>query len=114
MVFGSDAGGCDESIFFSDHPGETDVGRSGFDASPVPQAASSTAANSRLEVPLLLFTLNSVAACILRMAKYKAVKKKKPEDKTPQMRPGAPCLVIVVIVILVIAFVMYFAMKNAG
>ena len=48
------------------------------------------------------------------MAKYKAVRKKKPEDQTPQVRPGTPCLVIVVVVILVIVFAMYFAMKNAG
>jgi hypothetical protein len=46
------------------------------------------------------------------MAKYKAVKKK--QDLPPQMRPGAPCLVIVLIVMLLIVVAMYFAMKNAG
>jgi len=46
------------------------------------------------------------------MAKYKAFKKK--QDLPPQMRPGAPCLVIVLIVMIVIVVAMYFAMKNAG
>ena len=46
------------------------------------------------------------------MAKYKAVKKK--QDLPPQMRPGVPCLVIVVGVMILIVFAMFFAMKNAG
>ena len=46
------------------------------------------------------------------MSKYKAVRKKK--DLPPQVRPGAPCLVIFVVVIIIIVFAMYFAMKNAG
>lgn len=46
------------------------------------------------------------------MAKYKAVKKKK--DLPPQVRPGAPCLVIVLIIFVIIVLVMFFAMKNAG
>jgi hypothetical protein len=46
------------------------------------------------------------------MAKYKAFKKKK--DLPPQVRPGAPCLVIVLIVFVIIVLVMFFAMKNAG
>jgi hypothetical protein len=47
------------------------------------------------------------------MAKYKAAKKK-PENLPPQMRQGAPCLVIVIVVMILICFAMYFAMKNAG
>jgi hypothetical protein len=46
------------------------------------------------------------------MAKYKAFKKKK--DLPPQVRPGAPCLVIVLVVFVIIVLVMFFAMKNAG
>ena len=46
------------------------------------------------------------------MAKYKAVKKK--QDLPPQMRPGVPCLVMVVFIIIVIVIAMFFAMKNAG
>jgi heme/copper-type cytochrome/quinol oxidase subunit 2 len=46
------------------------------------------------------------------MAKYKAVKKK--QDLPPQMRQGVPCLVIVIVVMVLIVFAMYFAMKNAG
>ncbi len=46
------------------------------------------------------------------MAKYKAFKKK--QDLPPQVRPGAPCLVIVAIAILLVVLAMYFAMKNAG
>jgi len=46
------------------------------------------------------------------MAKYKAVKKK--QDLPPQMRPGVPCLVIVVGIIIVIVFAMFFAMRSAG
>ena len=46
------------------------------------------------------------------MAIYKAVKKK--QDLPPQMRQGVPCLVIVIVVMVLIVFAMYFAMKNAG
>ena len=46
------------------------------------------------------------------MAKYKAFKKK--QDAVPQMRPGVPCLVIIVVAMIVIGLVMFFAMKNAG
>jgi hypothetical protein len=46
------------------------------------------------------------------MAKYKASKKK--QDLPPAMRPGAPCLVIVLIVMILVVLAMYFAMKNAG
>ena len=46
------------------------------------------------------------------MAKYKAVRKK--QDLPPQMRQGAPCLVIVVGAIILIFIAMFFAMKNAG
>jgi hypothetical protein len=46
------------------------------------------------------------------MAKYKAVKKK--QDLPPQMRPGMPCLVIVVAAVIFIFIVMFFAMRNAG
>jgi hypothetical protein len=30
------------------------------------------------------------------------------------MRQGVPCLVIIVVVMILIVFAMYFAMKNAG
>ena len=46
------------------------------------------------------------------MAKYKAFKKK--QDLPPQMRPGVPCLVIVLGVMVLIVIAMFFAMKNAG
>lgn len=46
------------------------------------------------------------------MAKYKAVRKK--QDLPPQVRQGAPCLVIIVVVAILTVFAMYFAMKNAG
>jgi hypothetical protein len=45
------------------------------------------------------------------MAKYKA--KKKPGEATPQIRPGVPCLVIVVGAILVVMLVMFLVMRNA-
>lgn len=46
------------------------------------------------------------------MAKFKAAKKK--QDLPPQMRPGVPCLVIVLGAGLLILVAMFFAMKNAG
>jgi hypothetical protein len=47
------------------------------------------------------------------MAKYKA-KKKKQDNLPPQVRPGAPCLVLIVAAIILLVLTMYFAMKNAG
>jgi hypothetical protein len=47
------------------------------------------------------------------MAKYKAVKKKQ-ATATPQMKPGIPCLVIIVGAMIVIIIAMIFAMRNAG
>jgi type II secretory pathway component PulF len=32
----------------------------------------------------------------------------------PQMKPGVPCLIIIGVIIVVIVFAMFFAMKNAG
>jgi hypothetical protein len=46
------------------------------------------------------------------MAKYKAKKKK--QDLPPQVRPGAPCLVLILGAIILLVLAMYFAMKNAG
>ena len=46
------------------------------------------------------------------MAKYKAVKKK--QAAAPQMKPGVPCLVIIVGAMIVIIIAMIFAMRNAG
>jgi hypothetical protein len=46
------------------------------------------------------------------MAKYKAARKTK--DLPPQVRPGAPCLVLIVLAAIVVVLTMYFAMKNAG
>ncbi|HVW11353.1 MAG TPA: hypothetical protein VHC90_22360 [Bryobacteraceae bacterium] len=46
------------------------------------------------------------------MAKYKAAKKK--QDLPPQVRPGAPCLVLIVVAFILLMLAMYFAMKNAG
>jgi hypothetical protein len=46
------------------------------------------------------------------MAKYKAARKKK--DLPPQVRPGAPCLVLILVAIIILVLTMYFAMKNAG
>ena len=46
------------------------------------------------------------------MAKFKAAKKK--QDLPPQVRPGTPCLIIIVAAIILMVLAMYFAMKNAG
>jgi uncharacterized integral membrane protein len=46
------------------------------------------------------------------MAKYKAVKKK--TDATPQMRPGVPCLVILVVGMILTIVVMILAVRNAS
>jgi hypothetical protein len=46
------------------------------------------------------------------MAKYKAARKK--QDLPPQVRPGAPCLVLIVVAAIIVVLTMYFAMKNAG
>lgn len=44
------------------------------------------------------------------MAKYKAAKKK--TDAPPQIRPGVPCLIIIVGAMLVVALTMYLALRN--
>jgi hypothetical protein len=46
------------------------------------------------------------------MAKYKAARKK--QDLPPQVRPGAPCLVLILVAMIILVLTMYFAMKNAG
>jgi len=48
------------------------------------------------------------------MGKFKAAKKKSSEPTPPQMRPGVPCLVIVVFVILLTMVLLYEVMKNAS
>jgi len=46
------------------------------------------------------------------MAKYKAVKKK--TDAPPQMRPGVPCLVILIAGMILTIVVMILAVRNAS
>ena len=46
------------------------------------------------------------------MAKYKAVKKKSSEPTPPQIRPGLPCLVIVIGALVVVMIVMYLVMRS--
>jgi hypothetical protein len=46
------------------------------------------------------------------MGKYKAVKKK--QDLPPQMKPGVPCLVILIGGMIVIVVVMILVMRNAS
>jgi hypothetical protein len=46
------------------------------------------------------------------MGKYKAVKKK--SDAPPQIKPGLPCLVILVGGMIVIVIVMILVMRNAS
>ncbi len=48
------------------------------------------------------------------MAKYKAVKKKSDTPTPPQMRPGVPCLVFLLLGILLTMFLLYEVMKNAS
>lgn len=45
------------------------------------------------------------------MGKYKAFKKK--VDAPPQVKPGVPCLVIIVLVMIFVAVVMILVMRNA-
>jgi hypothetical protein len=45
------------------------------------------------------------------MGKYKAVRKK--VDAPPQLRPGVPCLVILVGVIIVIVVIMFLVIRSA-
>ena len=47
------------------------------------------------------------------MAKYKAARPKK-TDAAPQMRPGVPCLVILLLAMVVVVIVMILAMRNAS
>jgi hypothetical protein len=46
------------------------------------------------------------------MAKYKAVKKK--VDAPPQMKPGVPCIVFLLLGMLLTMFLLYEVMKNAS
>jgi hypothetical protein len=46
------------------------------------------------------------------MAKYKAVKKK--SDAPPQMKPGVPCLVFLLLGMVLTMFLLYEVMKNAS
>jgi hypothetical protein len=46
------------------------------------------------------------------MGKYKAAKPKK--DAPPQMRPGVPCLVFLVLGVLLTMFLLYEVIKNAS
>lgn len=46
------------------------------------------------------------------MGKYKALRKK-PENAAPQMKPGVPCLVIVVGVMILVIVVMILVMRSA-
>ena len=45
------------------------------------------------------------------MGKYKAVKKK--SDLPPQMKPGLPCLIIIIGIVIVVTIVMIIAMRSA-
>ncbi|HWD99812.1 MAG TPA: hypothetical protein VG345_12270 [Bryobacteraceae bacterium] len=47
------------------------------------------------------------------MAKYKAVRPKK-TDAAPQMRPGLPCLVMLIAGMILVVIVMILAMKHAS
>jgi len=47
------------------------------------------------------------------MGKYKAVRKKSDGPVTPQMRPGVPCLIIIVGIIIVVTVVMILVMRSA-
>jgi hypothetical protein len=47
------------------------------------------------------------------MAKYKAVRPKK-TDAAPQMRPGLPCLVMLIVVMILVVSVMIVAMTHAS
>ena len=47
------------------------------------------------------------------MAKYKAAKPKK-TDAAPQMRPGLPCLVLLIVAMILVVIVMILAMKHAS
>ncbi len=47
------------------------------------------------------------------MARYKAARPKK-TDATPQMRPGVPCLVIVVAAIILVGVVMIIAITHTS
>lgn len=48
------------------------------------------------------------------MGKFKAAKKKSGEPVPPQVRPGAPCLVILLVAIVGTMFLLYEVMKNAS
>ena len=46
------------------------------------------------------------------MGKYKAAKKK--TGAPPQVKPGLPCLILIGLGMVLIAFLMYWMMKSAG
>ena len=48
------------------------------------------------------------------MAKFKAVKPKSSTPAAPQMKPGVPCIVIVVVGMILTMFLLYEVMKNAA
>lgn len=81
-VDGNPAGAAEDCMPASDQPGETDAGRSGLDAPPEPQPASSASTNSRLEVPPLRFTFNSVATGVCRTLKSDLRRMPKSYSKT--------------------------------
>ncbi len=45
------------------------------------------------------------------MAKFKAAKKKS-DTAVPQMRPGMPCLVIVVFIVIAVTVLIFLGLKN--
>jgi hypothetical protein len=47
------------------------------------------------------------------MGKYKLAKKKSDTPAVPQMKPGLPCLVIVIGVIIFVTLVMVMVMRSA-
>ena len=48
------------------------------------------------------------------MGKFKASKPKSATPAAPQMKAGVPCIVILFVVIILVMFLMYEAMKNAS
>jgi hypothetical protein len=70
---------------------------------------AAAAASSKLMVARLRITFHSVAASL--MGKYKAVRKK--SDAPPQIKPGLPCLVILIGGMIVIVIVMILVVRNA-
>jgi len=46
------------------------------------------------------------------MSKFKAAKKKSDTPLPPQMRPGLPCLVIVIFIVIAITVLIFLGLKN--